>query len=94
MKEKKSTRERLEKMIEGLVYHCRDMTDFMSETVNDPYFDTEEGKKMRRYMVGILTNHVMALTEFMTSDMIEKKGNVESEESKFSLEDFLKDSFK
>ena len=89
MKEKKSTREKVKRMIEGMLYHCTDMTDLMSETINDPYFETEEGIKMRNYMVGILTNHVMALTEFMTSE----GANVEHKESKFSLEDFLKDSF-
>ena len=86
---KKTTREKLKREIEGMMYHCTNMTEFMSNTVQDPYFETEEGKEMRKYMTGILFNHVMALTKFMISN----EDDVKHDEPKFNFEELLKDSF-
>ena len=83
------TRTKVKRMIEGMLYHCSEMSEFLGSHVADEYFETEEGRKMRRYMVGIMTNHVLALTEFML-DGTKNSGEIEKI-PKFDFEQMLKD---
>lgn len=66
---KGTTREEMKRIMNGLSYHCMDLASFMAEHVRDPYFETEEGKRMRKYAMDICANHAMACMEFMMNKM-------------------------
>ena len=78
-------KKKVKRIFEGLLYHCMEMSDFMSKNMTNPYFQTEEGKRLMRSMIGICTNHVSGLTEFMRIDEEEKK-----EDDCIDIEKFLK----
>ena len=83
----KSTKKELKRMLDGMLFHCMELTEFMSEHNDDEYFNTEEGKKIRGLIAKICLYHSIGMLHFITEDIQEKK-----EEPKINFEDFLKRS--
>ena len=84
---KRTTREEMKKIMDGMLYHCMDLTNFIAENARDPYFDTEEGKRMRKHAMNICAEHAMACMEFMMNK-INKDGDKDGD---LDIEQMLKD---
>jgi len=88
----KDTRAKLKKIMDGMLYHCMDLANFMAETVQDPYFETEEGKRMKRHAMKICAEHSMACIEFMMAKELENNSSDEDGDKKpIDIEQILKD---
>lgn len=79
------TKKEVKKMFDGMLYHCMEMTNFMSDHKNDEYFETEEGKKIMGFIMKICLYHSLGCMMFMASDLYEEK-----EKPKINFEDILK----
>ena len=77
------TKKEIKRMFDGMLFHCMDMTEYMRKHNDDPYFKTEEGKKIMNLCMKICLYHSMGCMAFITED------HEEDEEPK-SLEDILK----
>lgn len=71
--EKKALKE-LKSMFEGMLYHCKEMIDWLDKNDENPIFETELGKKLKSNMIGITGNHAMGLMNIVINDM--KKDDV------------------
>ena len=89
--ENNETKSRVKAMMEGMIYHCKEMSRFMAEHMDDPYFDTPEGKKIRESMTGICMHHALGLMCIMLSDESKAKKKDDTDDS---FEQLLRDSFK
>lgn len=80
------TRKEIKRMFDGMLYHCMEMTNFMSEHRDDEYFDTEEGRKFKELIAKICLYHSMGCLAFMADEIKEKM----TRESPIDLEDILR----
>ena len=87
MKPEKTTESKVRAIVDGLTYHCTEMATFLQETIADPYFETEHGRRMRKYLVMIMSNHAFAMMELMADKLKEK----ETGKNKNDIEEMLKD---
>lgn len=84
------TKKEIKKMFDGMLYHCMEMTNFISDHKNDEYFETEEGKKIMGFIMKICLYHSMGCLMFMTSEgRIDK---VTRDLKPMNFEDFLKNA--
>ena len=83
------TKKQIKRMFDGMLYHCMEITDFMSDHRDDEYFDTEEGKKIRGLLMKICLYHSMGMVQFLADEFSEKKEEVLPT---MNLEDILKRS--
>lgn len=86
---KRTTKEDLKRILDGMLYHCMDLTSFMAEHNHDPYFETEQGKRMMKYVVDICAKHALACMEFMIGDL--NKDDKEGSKNPSDIEQMLKD---
>lgn len=86
-----NVRQELKFKMEGLMMHCADLTNFMSEHRDDAYFQTEEGKKVLHHVLDICAGHAMAMMSFMTTDLLKKKQDEKKDEDSIDIEQMLKD---
>lgn len=87
----RDARQELKFKMEGLMMHCADLTNFMSEHRDDAYFQTEEGKKVLHHILSICASHAMVMMAFMTSDLLKKKDESKKDEDSIDIEQMLKD---
>lgn len=85
---KKDTKKQVKMKLEGMMCHCMDLTEFLGDHINDPYFETEQGKRIRKLIMSICANHAMALMEFM---MERTKGDEDGDNKSIDIEQMLKD---
>ena len=88
MSKNDETRKQVKKMFEGMLYHCMDMTNFMADHVTDPYFETEEGKRIQSCMIKVCGSHALGLMEFIF-DKNDKSGD-EGDGNLNDIEEMLK----
>jgi hypothetical protein len=67
-----------------------DLTEFMSDHVTDPYFETEQGKRIRKMIMTICANHAMSLMEFMMEKSIKNDCDGDGD-NKPDIEQMLRD---
>lgn len=84
---KTDAKKEFKRILDGMLYHCMDMTNFMANHISDPYFETEQGKRMRRYAMEICGKHAMACMEFM----MEKPDSDDGDKKPIDIEQMLKD---
>lgn len=80
------TKKEFKRMMDGMLYHCMELTNFMGDHVRDPYFETEQGKRMRNYAMEICAKHAMACMEFL----MERPGDIDGDKP-MDIEQMLKD---
>ena len=83
---KRTAKEEFKRIMNGMLYHCMDLTSFMAKNMDDPYFHTEEGRRMIRYAMDICSAHAQACILFMRDD---KQGDEDGD--KIDIEQMLKD---
>lgn len=88
---KRTTKEEFKRIMDGMLFHCMDLTKFMAEKVDDPWFETEQGKRMRKLAVDICAKHAMASMEFMMDGFKANKDKDEGDDNKIDFEQILKD---
>ena len=100
-----NTKKDFRRIWDGLAYHMHEMSKFMVEHKDDPYFETEEGKAFEDLALNITKSHVIGCIRFMTMDLKETienglKHGIEEEDKKDSeekrnpnMEDALKELF-
>lgn len=84
---KNDTKKEFKRIMDGMMYHCMDLTKFMEKHVNDPYFETEQGKRMMKYATVICASHAMACMEMMFDGM---KDDSKCKSKPEDIEDILK----
>lgn len=94
MKENNDTLMELFKIWDGMVYHCSELSKFMAAHLNDPFFQTELGKRMQKHAIELSMAHVMGLMLIMGEKNKNKEEQTEEpkEENRFNFEDLLKRS--
>ena len=83
------TKKGFKRIMDGMLYHCMELTNFMGDHVSDPYFETEQGKRMRKYAMEICAKHAMACMEFL----MERPGDTDGDKptKPMDIEQMLKD---
>lgn len=79
MRPKETTEKKLENIWASLIYHCRDLSEFLVDNADDPFFETELGKELRALSAKLLLAHTTGLIVFET----------EKNKSSFQGEDFI-----
>ena len=83
----KTTRETVKQMWDALLYHCMEMSKYMSQHATDPFFQTEFGKKMMQHMVKLTGEHAMGCIDILAEDFIDDENE---KDNIFDLENLLK----
>ena len=87
---KNETKTEFRRIINGIMYHCMDLTKFMNMHMNDPYFETEQGKRMFNYAMEICGDEAMIIGELLI-DRIKNDSEYESKQKDIEdIEDTLK----
>lgn len=87
---KRDTKREFKRIMDGMLYHCMDLTKFMAENINDPWFETEQGKRMRHYATDIAAKHAMISMEFILGDHKSEEDDGENKKP-IDFEQILKD---
>ena len=104
--EEMKTKEEFKRLWMGFSYHARELSEFMIKHMNDPFFQTDEGKEYGSIASMIAKAHVVGTMKIMTNDIKEKNmrsvkqseeekedSEEEKEEENPSMEDALKELF-
>lgn len=83
------TKKEFKSIVDGMLYHCMELTNFMGNNIRDPYFETEQGKRMRNYAMEICAKHAMVCMEFL----MERPGDTDGDKpiKPMDIEQMLKD---
>ena len=94
-----NTKKELQHIWEGFNYHCEELTRFMIEHKDDPFFETQFGKEIKVKTLLITSAHISGMMKFFVEEGCgesseEKNPNEETEgQTNPSVEDALKELF-
>lgn len=78
MKEKNNTKSELKRIFDGMVYHMKELSEFMTTHLrdDDPYFETKEGTDMKKVCMNLTMTHLTGLLKLGAfSDLVPKEND-------------------
>lgn len=89
MKEKNDTKSKLKRIYDGMVYHMRELSEFMTEHIrdDDPYLETKEGLEIKKISLNLTMTHLTGLLKLGAfSNLVPKENDTPN-----IMEEMLKD---